>query len=139
LHIFHGLGIGGADAGASFQQIADYVEGGGFADVVGVCFESQAPDGDGCAVDGTAELGDQLLDEAFFLGFVDGLNGVDEQIFVANGAGDVFQRSHILGEAASAVAAASAEEGGADAIVGADAFANVFDVSAVGFTENGHP
>src|SRR5207245_3111593 len=132
LHIFHGLGIGGADAGASFQQIADYVEGGGFADVVGVCFESQAPDGDGCAVDGPAELGDQLLDEALFLGFVDGLNGVDEEIFVADGTGDVLERGDILGEAASAISAASAEEGGADAIVGADAFANVFAISAAG-------
>ncbi len=79
-----------------------------------------------------------LLDESPLLIVVDRLDRVDEQVLVADGAGDVLEGGHVLGEAASAVAAAGAEERGADAVVGADAFADVFDVRAVVLAEDRH-
>ena len=88
------------------------VDGGGFADVVGVGFEGQAPDGDAGALDRFAQLVGDFLGEAQLLVVVGGLDGVHKKAFVSGSLADVFEGGHVLGEAASAIAAPGRKKAG---------------------------
>ncbi len=87
------------------QEMADHVQGGGFANVVGVGFECQAPDGDLRPGERPVEFLLHLLDKSPFLALVDGLNRLHKEVLVTDGAGDMLEGGHVLGEAASAEAA----------------------------------
>src|SRR5690625_3244193 len=100
----------GLDAGAGAHQRVDEGAAGGFAHVVGAGFEGQAPNGDGGALQLTAECAVELVEQLLFLAVVDVFNGLQYFGGVASLGGNLPQGVDVLGKARAAVAAAGIQE-----------------------------
>ena len=136
LGALHGGGIVGGDGAAFGQQHLDEVDGGRFADVVGLALEGEAEHAEALAAQrpqGGADLGEEAL---LLLG-VD-LFDLGEQAEVdAELLGDGAEGGDILGEAGAAVADAGAQEAWADAAVETHAAGDLLDVGVGGLAEVG--
>ncbi len=132
----HGGRIVGGDGAAFGEQHLDELDGGRFADVVGLAFEGEAEDADAFAAQGP-EGGTDLAEEALFLLGID-LFDLGEEVEVdAELLGDGAEGGDVLGEAGAAVADAGAKESGADAAVEAHAAGDLLDVGVGGLAEVG--
>ncbi len=133
----HGDGIEHADGGAGFHKFVDEYEGGRFAHVVGLGLEGEAPHGNRLALEvfRSAEVLCEFVEEYGLLVFVDFFDSLEHAHLVAVLLGGFDEGLHVLGEAASAVAAAGVEELRTDAGVAADAFADHVHVGAHEFAE----
>ena len=126
----------GGDGAAFGEQHLDQVDGGGFADVVGLALEGEAEDGEAFSAqrpEGGADLGEEAL---LLLG-VDLFHLGEEVEVDAELVGDGAEGSDVLGEAGASVTDSGAEEAGADAAVEAHAAGDLLDVCAGGLAEVG--
>ena len=121
---------------AFILQQMDQLEGGRFADVVGVGFEGQAQDADDLVIQ-IAEGFAQLEDQAAALVAVDLHHGLQQLGMRAVQDGHVRQGFDIFGETASAPAQAGVQEGAADAFVEPHAAGDFANVGAKLFTDIG--
>ncbi len=125
------------DRGAGLDELVDEHEGGRFAHVVGLGLEGEAPHGDGLALEVrfAAEALCEFVEKYGLLVFVDFFDSLEDAHLVAVLLGGLDEGLHVLGEAASAVAAAGVEELRADAGVAADALPHHVHVGAHEFAE----
>ena len=126
----HGGGIVGGDGAAFGEQHLDQVDGGRFADVVGLALEGEAEDAEALAAQGP-EGGANLGEEALLLLDVDLLDFGEQVEVDAELLGDRAEGGDVLGKAGAAVADAGAEEARADAAVQADAAATCSMLASV--------
>lgn len=133
------LGVVDDDVGLFHEEVADDVDGGGLAGVVGVFFEGEAEDGDFFAGDGVEEGLDDLAGEAGLLPVVhlDDLVPVGGDFGEAEVFAEVGEVEDVFLEAGAAEADGGFEEFGADAGVGADGAGDLVDVGAGAFAEGG--
>ena len=137
LAFVHGDRVIDADGGAGLNELVDEHEGGRFAHVISFWFEGETPHGDGLALEVrfSAEALCEFVEKYGLLVFVDFFDGLEDAHLVAVLLGGLDEGLHVLGEAASAVAAAGVEELRADAGVAADALPHHVHVGAHEFAE----
>ena len=137
LAFVHGDRVKYADGRSSLGQQIDQHQRSRFAHVVGLGLEGEAPHGDGLALEvfRTTEALRELVEQHRLLVFVHFFDSLQNTHLVAVLLGGLDECLHVLGEAASAVAAARVEELRADAGVAADALADHVHVGADEFAE----
>lgn len=131
---FHSFGVVSGDDGTVVDEGLDEVDGDAAADVVGIGFEADAPDGEFFVFEDPESFAD-AVEEALELVFVDFLNFFEEVEGGAELFSDGDEGGEVFREAGAAVADACVEEAASDAFVHADAFGDFFDVGAADFAD----
>ncbi len=119
------------------NEIADDIDGGRFAGVVGVLFEGKAEDGDAFSRDGVEEGSDDFFDEARFLPIVHRDDGapVISGFRKAKGFAEVDEIEDVFLETGASEADGRAEKFGSDAAIAADGTGYFIDISTGGLAE----
>ena len=82
-YVVHGFGVEYGDRGAFAYQGVDHIKGRRFADVVGIGFEGQTPEGEVLAFDVIGKVPFDLGHQVEFLLFVDIHDGVEDAEVIA--------------------------------------------------------
>jgi len=130
------LGVVSGNDGAFGDEAIDEFDGDGVADVIGIGFEGEAPDGDFFVFEDPESFA-EFGDEAFEHVFVDAFDFFEEFEGGTELATDGDEGFDVFGEAGAAVAEAGVEEIATDAFIHADAIGDHFDIGAAGFADGG--